>query len=84
MEAVQDVAVGLGDLAPELFLHIMTFLEPADLVRLEAVQHLWADILRHDNRTWRTAFRAHLGQGPSRSARAQGITPFYHLYSKNK
>jgi hypothetical protein len=64
------VMTGVGDLALELFLHIAAFLEPADLVRVEAVQRAWADALRHDDHTWRTVFHAHLGQGPSRPTTA--------------
>jgi len=60
------VMTGVGDLALELFLHIVAFLEPTDLVRVEAVQRAWADALRHDDHTWRTVFHTHLGQGPSR------------------
>jgi hypothetical protein len=78
-EGVEEVEeVGMGDLALELLLHVMSYLEPVDLVRAEAVQRAWADALRHDNHTWRAVHHAHLGEGAN-TARASGSRPPFYL-----
>lgn len=68
MEAAAAGA-SVEDLAAEVLLHIMSFLCPGELVRAEAVQRAWANLIKHDEPTWRTTFRTHFGQGPQPPAR---------------
>jgi hypothetical protein len=63
----------IGDLPPEVFLHALSFVEPADLGRAEAVNREWHQLVANDEPTWRTVFASFFAvSGPS-----PGTPPLY-------